>query len=279
MDFASPQGRERYDAVVAHAHGAVVGLDFDGTLSPIVEDPASAVVHPDAPKVLVALAGEVRAVAIVTGRPARQVVELGRLEEVADQLADGAALYVLGQYGNERWSSSEREFHTPEPPEGLEAFKAELPSILEACDAGDAYVEEKGLALGVHTRRLSDPKEAYVRLEPALADAAERHGLVLEPGRQVLEVRSPGAHKGDAVRLLANELDPAAVVFVGDDLGDVEAFMAVQELRDQGLAALLVCSGSDEQDLLQEMSDLVVDGPDGVIRLLGELTEAARGSH
>ncbi|MGZ4427677.1 MAG: trehalose-phosphatase [Nocardioidaceae bacterium] len=279
MDFRTPEGQQRYDALVDAAATAVVGLDFDGTLSPIVEDPATAVIHPDAPAVLAGLASVVRAVAIVTGRPARQVVDLGRLEEVAAALPDGCTVYVLGQYGNERWDSTSRVFSTPEPPEGLAAFGAELPAILAACDASAAFVEDKGLALVVHTRRLPDGDAAYLRLEPALTDAAERHGLVLQQAKQALEVRAPGSHKGDAVHLLADELRPGAVLFVGDDLGDIEAFEAVRGLRDRGLPGLLVCSGSQEQDALCALSDLVVDGPAGTVGFLRRYADDARRQH
>src|SRR5689334_22482590 len=98
MEFRTEQGRSRYDALVAAARDVVVGVDFDGTLSPIVEDPAKAVIHPDAPETLAALAAAVRAVVVITGRPARQVVELGHLEQVADRLeGSGSHLVVHGQ--------------------------------------------------------------------------------------------------------------------------------------------------------------------------------------
>src|SRR3954470_4045495 len=97
MDFRSEQGRQRYDELVAVAPDVVVGLDFDGTLSPIVDDPDRAVIHPDGPAALVDLAAQVRAVAVVTGRPARQVVELGSLESVADRLRGGARPGGVGQ--------------------------------------------------------------------------------------------------------------------------------------------------------------------------------------
>lgn len=276
MDPLTEQAGRRYDGIVAVAHDVVVGLDFDGTLSPIVEDPRSAVIHPDAPATLEALAGQVRAVVVITGRPARQVVELGDLEAVADALPAGAHLAVMGQYGHERWDSGTRAFTSPEPPEGLAAFRDELPGILAAQDAGDAHVEEKGLAVAVHTRALPDAKAAYARLEEALSDAAERHGLTLEPGRLVLEVRTPGMHKGLAVHAALEEHDGGGVLFVGDDLGDLEAFEAVRSLREQGLPTLLVCSSSEEQEALAELSDLVVDGPAGVVELLTRFTADAR---
>ena len=268
MEFRTPQGQERYDALVAVAPEVLVGLDFDGTLSPIVDDPDRAVIHPDGPRVLAALAARVRAVVVVTGRPARQVVDLGELDKVADALPDGTRLVVMGQYGNERWDAASREYTSPEPPAGLQAFRDELPRLLAAEHAEDAHVEEKGLAVAVHTRRLPDPGAAFARLEEALADAAERHGLSLEPGRMVLEVRAPGMHKGIALETAVEEHGAGGVLFAGDDLGDLEAFEAVRTLRDGGMPALLVCSGSEEQEALAELSDVVVDGPAGVLDLL-----------
>jgi len=255
----------------------VVGLDFDGTLAPIVEDPTRAVIHTDAPDALAELAGAVRAVVVITGRPARQVVELGGLEDLADRLPDGARLAVMGQYGHERWDAASRRFSSPEPPAALQAFREELPDLLAAEDASDALVEEKGLAVAVHTRRLPHPQRTFRRLERSLREAAVRHGLTLEPGRLVLEVRTPGMDKGLAVRTAVEEYDAGGVVFAGDDLGDVEAFEAVGELRDSGLPALLVCSSSEEQQALADLADVVVDGPAGVVRLLAGLASDARG--
>ena len=157
MEFTSPEARERYDALVAAADQVVVGLDFDGVLSPIVDEPSEAHIHPDAPEVLVALSDVVRAVAVVTGRPARQALALGGLDEVGDAIGDhGKQLFLFGQYGNERWSSTSRRVISPRPPHGLSTFERELPGLLRRADAAGAHVEEKGLAVAVHTRRLDD---------------------------------------------------------------------------------------------------------------------------
>jgi trehalose 6-phosphate phosphatase len=275
--FTSPAAEERYAALVAAAGSSVVGLDFDGTLAPIVDDPDAAHIHPDAREVLLDLSAVVRAVAVITGRPARKVLALGGLDEVGREIGDtGRELFVFGQYGYERWSSTQRRVVSPRPPHGLSGFLRELPRTLRAADAGDAFVEDKGLAIAVHTRRLGDPVEAFERLEPKLRELAERYALVLEPGRNVIEIRSPGMDKGVVVRTLAKEVDAGGFVFAGDDLGDVEAFEAVAELRDQGLPTLLVCSASSEESALVDRSDVVVKGPDGVLDLLRRLTADAR---
>lgn len=276
MEFTSHDGEQKYAAVVRAAAATVVGLDFDGTLSPIVDDPAQAHIHPDARDVLVALAAQVAAVAVVTGRPARQALDLGGLEEVGNAIGDtGKELYLFGQYGNQRWSSTNRRIVGPRPPAGLASFERELPRVLRREAAEEAHVEDKGLAVAVHTRRMDDADAAFERLLPALRDLAARHDLTVEPGRNVIEVRSGGMHKGRVVERLAEELEVGGFVFAGDDLGDLEAFDAVDDLARRGLPTLLVCSASEEQSALRERADVVVPGPDGVLALLRELTADA----
>ena len=277
MDFTSPEGERRYAALVRAASSAVVALDFDGTLSPIVDDPEAAHIHPEASDVLVELAGAVAAVAVVTGRPARQALALGGLDDVGNLIGEGGKeLYLFGQYGNERWTSTQRRVISPRPPHGLATFLRELPRALRSVDAGDAFVENKGLAVAVHTRRLEDPEAAFERLLPKLRDLAEQHDLVVEPGRNVIEIRSHGMHKGLVVRTLVEELEAGAFLFAGDDLGDLEAFEAVGELAREGMPTLLVCSASTEESRLAALADVVVKGPEGVLDLLRQLATDAR---
>ncbi len=139
--FTSPVAEERYAALVAAAGSSVVGLDFDGTLAPIVDDPDSAHIHPDAAEVLLALSAVVRAVAVITGRPARKVLALGGLDEVGREIGEaGRELFVFGQYGFERWTSTRRRVVSPRPPLGLSGFLRELPQVLRDAAAEGAYV-------------------------------------------------------------------------------------------------------------------------------------------
>jgi trehalose 6-phosphate phosphatase len=276
MRFTSPDAMQRYAALARVAAQTVVGLDFDGTLAPIVEDPERARIHPQAPDALVALGEQVSGVAVVTGRPARQVVALGDLDTIGAEFAErGRELRVFGQYGNEQWSSRDRRVVGPRPPHGLAGFLGELPRILRRCEAADAYVEDKGLAVAVHTRRLPNADAAFQLLLPELAVAAQRHGMKVEPGRHVIEVRAPGADKGDVVRKLARDLAAGGFCFIGDDLGDLDAFRAVADLREEGLPTLLVCSASAEESALLPLSDVVVAGPDGVLEFLAKFAADA----
>ena len=276
MEFTSPEGERRYAELVRHAAELVVGLDFDGVLSPIVEDPSAAHIHPDARDVLVDLAAQVLAVAVITGRPARQALDLGGLDQVGKAVGDsGKELYVFGQYGNERWSSTSRRIVSPRPPGGLATFLRDLPGALRRTDTADAYVEEKGLAVAVHTRRLADPKAAFDRVLPELRELASRHGLAVEPGKNVVEVRSPGMYKGQVVDRLVEQLGAKGFLYAGDDLGDVDAFEAVARHGRNGLATLLVCAASSEESALVPLADVVVPGPEGVLALLSRVTADA----
>ncbi|MEV4223667.1 trehalose-phosphatase [Nonomuraea sp. ATR24] len=252
------------EAILKDPAGAVIGLDFDGTLSPIVPDPAAARIHPEAAAVLAELGRHVKAITIVTGRPVATALRLG------PGLADVPGLVVLGHYGFERWEQG--EITGPPPPPGVPRAEAELPFVLDALGltAGVA-VEDKGRAVAVHTRRAPDPEGTLAKLREPMAKLAEKHGLVVEPGRLVLELRPPGMDKGQALSLFLAEREARSVLFAGDDLGDLAAFEAV---RGAGVPGVTVCSGSAEVTALAERADIVVDGPDGVVALLKELTSA-----
>ena len=262
------EGRAGLAALLADPGRALVALDFDGTLSPIVADPAAAQAHPGAVPALGQVAAVVGTVAVITGRPAASAVDLGGFEGVP-------GLVVLGHYGLERWADGALESPPSQP--GVEAARAELPGLLAGAGAPDGTrIEDKGHAVAVHTRQAADPQAALDRLRGPLDGLAARHGLAVEPGRMVIELRPPGMDKGQALRTLVQQRGPSAVMFCGDDLGDAAAFGAVRALRGEGVPGLTVFSGSAEVTALAERADLVVDGPDGVVALLGSLAAAVR---
>ena len=124
-----------------------------------------------------------------------------------------------------------------------------------------------------HRRQFETRRERSIE---RLAGLAERHHLTIEPGRNVIEVRSGDMHKGHSLRAFVAEQEATGVIFGGDDLGDVEAFEAVRSLRADGLPGLVVCSASHEQPDLEDLADVVVDGPAGVVELLTRLSSPLR---
>ncbi len=119
-------GQAGLAALLADPGRALIAFDFDGTLAPIVPDPADARVLPAALTALRALAPLVGTVAVVTGRPARTAVEYGSLDQVP-------GIVVLGHYGRQRWHDGELD--SPPPPPGLALARERLPAVLAAAGA------------------------------------------------------------------------------------------------------------------------------------------------
>jgi trehalose 6-phosphate phosphatase len=266
----TPEGAAALAAIAGDPGRALIALDFDGTLAPIVSEPSAARPQPGALSALQRLATAVGTLAIVTGRPASVAVELGGLAGIP-------GLIVIGHYGWERWEDG--ELTSPPPPPQVARARERLPGALAEAAAPDGtWVEDKNHALVVHTRRTADPEAALALLAEPLADFADQTGLDSKPGRLVIELRVRGVDKGTAITTLAAERDPAAVLFAGDDLGDIPAFEAVHALRDTGRAGVAVCSASGEVTALAAHADLVVDGPAGITALLVRLADAVQPS-
>lgn len=261
MTFPEPStaaGRAGLEALCADPQRALIALDYDGTLAPITLRPAEAIPQRGVVEVLRTLAGQIGQLALVTGRPAEVVVALAGLQNIA-------GLVVLGQYGAQTWTAG-RLTEVP-PVEGLAEASRELAQLV--ADEG-ADVEDKRLSLVVHTRRAPDPGGSLVRLYDRVAALADRTGLEVHAGRLVLELRPPGHDKGLALRSLAHQR--SAVLYAGDDVGDLAAYAEVTVLRRAGTPGLLVYSDSDEGPAaLRSGADLVVTGPPGVVSLLEAL--------
>jgi trehalose 6-phosphate phosphatase len=266
MEPRTEAGRAGWAALRAEPARALIALDYDGVLAPIVDEPSEAWPAPGAVEALGRLAGQVGTLAVVTGRPAEVVVALGGLDRVP-------GLLVEAQYGAERWEAG--SLTTPDEPPGVAAARAELPAALAAAGAAPGvWVEDKRLAVVVHTRRTADPDAELARLAPAVRRLAAGHGLEVHPGKMVLELRPPGFDKGGVLRRLA-AAGPGAVLFAGDDVGDLPAFAVVEELRAAGTPGLSVASASAEAAEVAARADLAVDGPAGVVALLTELADSS----
>ncbi len=262
-------GRSGLSRLIASPDQALLAFDYDGTLAPIVADPSKAFPEPGVLAALEAVASQVGCLAIVTGRPVKQLLELAGLGQWS-----AGPLVVTGHYGLERWSAADREIIAAEPNPGLAAVHDQLPSLLAELGLEAADIEDKGLSVAVHVRRLDNPDAALAALSDPLDRLAGRAGLIAQPGRRVIELRPSAMDKGRSLARLIAEQDPAVVVFTGDDLGDLPAFDEVERWRSAGGLGLTVCSGSAEVSELADRADLVVDGPAGVAEFVEALAES-----
>jgi trehalose 6-phosphate phosphatase len=231
--------------VSAHLAEAAILLDFDGSLAPIVDDPAAARPLPDAAPVLTELCDRAGAVAVITGRPEpfiRDVLDVPRLE-------------VVGLYGLSAM-----------PP--LDADVRAALARIAGSEPG-VELEDKGVSIAMHTRRAPDPEAALGRIREPIDRVAETHGLTAFEGKLVVEVSPPGARKGAAVQQLLDRLRPRAALYAGDDLPDLEAFDALARAGITMCRVAVVGSGTPER--LIEVADVEVDGPLGLLELLRAL--------
>jgi len=244
---------------------AVVAVDFDGTLAPIVDRPEDARPAHGATEALAALSGVVAACAVVTGRAAEEAVRLGGLDAVP-------GLVVYGHYGLQRWAAGQLE--SPPPAAAIAQARVLLQAVVDSAADG-VHLEDKEHSLVLHTRPAADPAEALAAISPQVEAVAGRLGLETVPGRYVVEVRPPGTDKGLAVRRLVDEAGAHVAVYVGDDLGDLAAFDAVDAMRAEGAGGLTIASvGADAPPQLAQRADLTLDGPDAVVAFLRDLAAA-----
>jgi trehalose 6-phosphate phosphatase len=256
-------------AIASSPDRALLAFDFDGVLSPIVDDPEQAQAFPPVLSALAGIGQMVGSIAIITGRPVSFLTSrdgFGTLLSIPD-------FTIYGQYGREKWDVKSRSTVSAPPDREIAAVRAELTRLLQRPGIHEgSWLEDKGSAVAIHTRRAVDPVRSLAMLAGPVNDLAKRHHLRVEPGKLVLEVRPPGVDKGDVLRAIARDRAARAVLYAGDDLGDLSAFAVVDELRETGIPGVKVCSGSPEAIEVAQAADLVVDGPAGLADLLETLS-------
>lgn len=247
------------DVVIDDPAGALIALDFDGTLSNLVADPMTSRPVDGAVELLSELASRGARIAIVTGRDAETVRALGGLDRIP-------GVVISGLHGAETWRDG--ELSTRDEPSGVSALRSELPPLLSAVDE-NVWLEDKRLSLVVHTRRSAAPEAALEQLAGPVSQLAATHGLEVVGGKLVLEVRIPGLSKADALRALLAESATAAL-FAGDDLGDLPAFDALRSwVTDTGKPGLTVSVGEVAE--VRSAAMLNVDSPADLVELLRPL--------
>jgi trehalose 6-phosphate phosphatase len=236
--------------LAARAPRAGAFLDLDGTLAPIVARPELARILPEIRPTLSRIIGRLEVVAVISGRPSDQVRDL----------VDVDGVVIVGTHGLEE-----------ERPMSAEV----LAEIEAAAAAVGAWVERKGAAAAVHFRALEDPEAAEAAATAPLAGIAATHDLEIVPGKRILELTPAGRpRKGGALERVARERGLEAVLYAGDDVGDLDAFAALERLRADGLWTCgVVARGDDTPPEVKASADVVVEGPRGMAALLASIAD------
>lgn len=229
-------------------------LDMDGVLAPMAPTPDA--VRPVARRTAVLrrldeqLEGRL---AIVSGRTLAEI----------DRISGEGSLAASGVHGLERRRGDGSMDSAPASPgvkvatEALKAFQTDYPGVI---------VEEKGVSVGLHYRQVPEVRDAALALARAVASET---GLSVQPGIMVVELKTPGASKGSAVRAFMAEppFEGATPVMLGDDLTDEDGFEAARALGGFGVLVGPARETAAEHRL---------DGVEGVLDWLDAVSDAAQ---
>jgi trehalose 6-phosphate phosphatase len=247
------------EALAEDPAGSGLILDFDGVLSPIVEDPTTSAIPDQVVAILTRLAVPLGLLAVISGRPA---------EFLADRVPL-AGVPLLGSYGIEQIRDGVREID-PSAKKWLGSVR-EASRLLQQTLAGwpGIRVEEKSVSVAVHWRQALDHATAASEVRRVTARVAAQTRLRVEPGKLVEELRPPiEIDKGSAISTLIATEKLTTVAYAGDDLGDIPALLAV---RNVGGYALVVDHGSETDPRLLELADQTYDGTEDFADWLAEL--------
>jgi trehalose 6-phosphate phosphatase len=243
--------------------------DVDGTLAPIVERAEEAAVPAGAREALDKLSERYGLVGCVSGRRALEARRLVGLDGIAYAGNHGLELLLPGD-------------DVPRADPSLAGRERAAAEFLAGVD-GEKLVtdglrlEDKGPIQALHWRGAGDEAAAEGHAHEIAADAGQA-GLEPRWGRKVLELRPPGGGGKDAaVAALLAAAGVTSVVYAGDDRTDLDAFRRLRELREAGELSAAVCIGVASAEApaeLREVSDFLVDGPDGWLAILEWLAAA-----
>lgn len=239
-------------AELARTDTLLVALDFDGTLAPLVDDPADARALPEAREAILALLEAPRTrVALISGRAMASLVEVS-------EAPDGVLL--SGSHGVEvRLDSEPTLTLTASESDRVRRLGEALHAVASRFDG--VWVEIKPAGFALHTR-LASAADAESATGDALSAVAELGDLTTRRGSNVLEFSVRSTNKGDALERLREHASATAVFFAGDDVTDEDAF-AVLKGGDLGLkcgtgptqAAFSVPGLPEVARVLQELAD------------------------
>lgn len=247
--------------LVEFAPNSLLVLDFDGTISHIVDHPDDAVAIEGTVEVLLSLTSMLR-VAFITGRPVEWLV--ARLTPCAER-----GVEFIGLHGHERLRDGVIVPHRDSAPWRDVIDEVHVEVIATA--PPEVVAEPKGLGLALHFRN-STSAEEWIRA--FTARVAAETGLVSHDTRYAVELRPPvDLDKGHAMEELIAEHSPRAVAFFGDDLVDLPAVLAMRTHPSVATAAFYVDSHEGPAEM-REAADVVLQSPTEAVAVLRALRDA-----
>jgi trehalose 6-phosphate phosphatase len=239
--------------------------DIDGTLSKIAPRPEDAIVDAATVAVLQSLARRLELVGVVTGRSALDAQQMLGLSE----------LVYFGNHGMERLEDGRVTVVAAARP-FVAAIAETLNAVRLRYPDPNVLFENKGVSGSIHFRLTADPELVEDELLEIVAPLARAAGLQLTLGRMIIELRPPvRANKGTALADVVEEHKLRSLLYLGDDITDLDAMRTLHELRHAGKVNGLSIGVLDVESPAEiaETADRTVLGVDGARALLAELAD------
>jgi trehalose-phosphatase len=236
-------------AALAREQVLLVGADFDGTLAPIVTDPAAATGREETLAPLRTLSSLARThVAIISGRA---------LADLSARVGSVERAHLVGSHGSEFQSGFARPLD-----KDAAATLAEVAGAAQEVAAATtgSLVELKPASVAFHYRNV-DPKLGAERARMLLDRVGQRPGVHVRHGKCVVEFSVVQGDKGTALATLRRWVGATAVFFIGDDVTDEDAFaglhttdLGVKVGTEPTAAAFRVADPENVGSVLQELA-------------------------
>lgn len=254
--------QEKLEPLLAEPGTAVILLDLDGTLAPIVSRPGDVSVPPAISRLVRRLSHTYMAVGIISGRTANEARRIVGNPDVAyignhgfETMVPGHAIVVCDEA--QPWLGKIRELTS----QG---------SVEEMTEAG-VWLEDKAATLSYHYRRAPDADAALEYIRKKIIPKAEKLGLAVSDGRMVVEIRPPvEINKGVSVGHLLDRLEARRAIYVGDDTTDIDALKELRK-RKRRKDSIMIGIGVISNEMpsrLPKFCDLMVARVNGVESLL-----------
>jgi trehalose 6-phosphate phosphatase len=234
--------------------------DVDGTISEIAPTPDEAVVTESMRKELVKLNKKFQLIAVISGRSVLNAREMVGVE----------GLLYVGNHGMEFLKNGQISIDP-----SVEKYLPQIKKTGQKLKNGDLsqinglMFEDKGICYSIHYRLASSPENIREKLLTTLQDDPECKNLKISEGRRLVELKPPiNLDKGTMLESIIDQYNLKKIIYLGDDITDVDAFNKLKELENEGKIkgdSFLVCS-SEIPSYVKKHSSFFVNGVDEILK-------------
>ena len=243
---------------ILHRPPCGIVTDVDGTISEISASPDAARVPTTLKEHLRTLVKRLDLVAAISGRSVDDVRGMVGVDE----------LVYVGNHGLEWWINGKARLRP-----GIKQYVTKMARTINEIESqvlmDGVILENKGATVAIHYRQAKEVELARAAIFSAVRNSPAAQELSITEGKMLIELRPPVCvDKGWALARLARDYRLSGVIYLGDDITDVDAFALLRKLRTTGKVSGLAIAvlGAETPRKLVEIADATLQGVPDVER-------------